>query len=122
TIANASIGFTGTSRMPMVAGWDNLLPTWFTTLHPKFRTPVNSILFVGLVALAFGIAGIAGVGEQEAFQLLDNASGIFYGFTYLIMFAIPLVGLRGVEPKPPLWLKVASASGFAVTTLYVVLS
>jgi amino acid transporter len=106
----------------MVAGWDELLPGWFATLHPRFRTPINSILFVGLVALAFGAAGIAGVGEQEAFQLLDNAAGISYGLTYLVMFAIPLVGLRGLSPAPPLWLRVSSASGFAVTALYVVLS
>jgi amino acid transporter len=122
TLANSSIVFTGTTRMPMVAGWDNLLPSWFTTLHPRFRTPVNSILFVGLVALAFGAAGIAGVGEQEAYQLLDNAAGIFYGVTYLILFAIPVVGLRHASPKPALWLRIASVSGFAVTVLYVVLS
>ncbi len=85
----SSIVFTATTRMPMVAGWDNLLPAWFTTLHPRYRTPVNSILFVGLVALVFGAVGIAGVGEQEAFQLLENAAGIFYGLTYLVLFAIP---------------------------------
>jgi hypothetical protein len=38
------------------------------------------------------------------------------------MFAIPLIGLRGVEPAPSPWLRVAAASGFAVTLLYVVLS
>jgi amino acid transporter len=122
TLASFSIVFTATTRMPMVAGWDNLLPRWFTTLHPKYRTPVNSILFVGLVALAFGAVGIAGVGEQEAFQLLENAAGIFYGLTYLVMFAIPLIGLRNVSPRPALWLRVAALSGFAVTLLYVVLS
>ena len=122
TLANSSIVFTGTTRMPMVAGWDNLLPAWFAKLHPRFRTPVNSILFVGVVALVFGAAGIAGVGEQEAFQLLDNASGIFYGLTYLVMFAIPLVGIRAAAQRPSVWLRVASASGFAVTLLYVVLS
>jgi glutamate:GABA antiporter len=122
SIANSSIVFTGSTRMPMVAGWDNLLPAWFTKLHPRFRTPVNSILFVGLVALAFGAAGIAGVGEQEAYQLLDNASGIHYGLTYLILFAIPLVGMRHAAVKPALWLRIASASGFATTLLYVVLS
>lgn len=122
TVANSSIIFTSTTRMPMVAGWDNLLPRWFTKLHPKYRTPVNSILFVGLVAAAFGAVGIAGVGEQEAFQLLENAAGIFYGLTYLVMFAIPLVGLRHIEPRPPLWLRIAAASGFLVTLLYVVLS
>ena len=122
TLANTSILFTATARMPMVAGWDNLLPAWFAKLHPRFRTPVNSILFIGLVAAAFGAAGIAGVGEQEAFQLLENAAGIFYGLTYLILFAIPLVGLRNATPRPPLWLRVAALSGFAVTVLYVVLS
>jgi amino acid transporter len=122
TIANSSIVFTATSRMPMVAGWDNLLPGWFTKLHPRYRTPVNSILFVGLVALAFAAAGTAGVGEQEAFQLLENAAGIFYGLTYLVMFAIPLIGMRHMTPKPPVWLRVAAVSGFLTTMLYVVLS
>jgi amino acid transporter len=122
TIASLSITLTATSRMPMVAGWDNLLPSWFAELHARYRTPVNSILFVGLVAIAFGAAGIAGVGEQEAFQLLENAAGIFYGLTYLVMFAIPLVGLRGVEQRPSLLLRVSAASGFVVTLLYVILS
>src|SRR5256885_17074470 len=51
-----------------------------------------------------------------------NASGIFYGLTYLVMFAIPLVGLRGVSPRPPWWVKVSAASGLAITVLYTVLS
>lgn len=122
SLASFSITFAATTRMPMVAGWDNLLPSWFSTLHPKYRTPVNSILFVGLVALAFGAVGIAGVGEQEAYQLLENAAGIFYGLTYLVMFAIPLFGLKNAEVRPSLWLRVAAFSGFAVTGLYVVLS
>jgi glutamate:GABA antiporter len=122
SIANSSIVFTGTSRMPMVAGWNSLLPAWFTKLHPKYRTPVNSILFVGIASLLFGAAGIAGVGEQEAFQLLDNAAGIFYALTYLVLFAIPLVAFRAKSERLPWWLRVASASGFAVSLLYVVLS
>ncbi len=122
TVANASIAFTATTRMPMVAEWDRLLPAWFGRLHARYRTPVNSILFVGLAAILFGAVGIIGVGEQEGFQLLDNASGIFYGLTYLVMFAVPLVGLRGIELKPPLWLRLAAVSGFLVTALYVELS
>jgi amino acid transporter len=125
TIANSSIAFTGNTRMPMVAGWDRLLPAWFTRLHPRFRTPVNSILFVGAVSLVFSLAGSFGVGEQEAFQLLDNAAGIFYGLTYLALFAIPLLGARrlgSVLPRASMGLKVAAAAGFLTTVLYVVLS
>jgi glutamate:GABA antiporter len=121
-LAQASVNFTANTRLPMVAGWDHLLPEWFTKLHAKYRTPVNSILFVGAIMLVVGLAGIVGVGEQEAFQLLQNAAGSFYAISYLVMFAIPIVGLRGVKPRPPLWLKIAAGSGFLMTLLYVVVS
>jgi amino acid transporter len=118
-LAQASVSFMGSTRLPMVAGWDHLLPAWFTRLHPKRKTPVNSILFVGAMTLLFGLAGIVGVGRQEAYQSLQNASGVLYALTYLVMFAIPLVGLRGLSERPPLWLKLVSASGFLMTLLYV---
>jgi glutamate:GABA antiporter len=121
-IAQSSVTFAGNTRLPMVAGWDRLLPDWFTRLHVRYRTPVNSIVFVGAATLALGIAGLFGVGKQEAFQLLWNASGVFYALTYLVMFAIPLLGLRGIEPRPPLWLKICALSGFLMTLLYVSLS
>src|SRR5213083_3514727 len=41
TISSTSVHVTGSSRLPMVAGWDHLLPTWFTRLHPRYKTPVN---------------------------------------------------------------------------------
>jgi amino acid transporter len=116
-VAQASVMFAGISRLPMVAGWDGLMPAWFTRLHPRRLTPVNSIFFVGAVTLAFSVAGLIGVGKQEAFQLLWNASAIFYALTYLVMFAIPIVGVPS-----PLWLKIASASGFLMTLAFVVLS
>jgi glutamate:GABA antiporter len=121
-LAQASVNFTANTRLPMVAGWDHLLPAWFTKLHAKRRTPVNSIVFVGAMILAMGLAGIVGVGEQEAYQLLQNAAGSFYAISYLVMFAIPIIGLRGVKPRPPLWLKIASSSGFFMTLLYIVVS
>ncbi|MEA2603676.1 MAG: glutamate:GABA antiporter [Acidobacteriota bacterium] len=121
-VAQSSVMFGGNTRLPMVAGWDQLLPDWFTRLHARYRTPVNSILFVGAATLALGIAGLIGVGKQEAFQLLWNASGVFYALTYLVMFAIPLFGLRGVHPRPTLWLRVCALSGLLMTLLYVALS
>lgn len=114
--------FAGNTRLPMVAGWDGLLPGWFTRLHPRFRTPINSILFVGVITLGFTLAGQVGVGVQEAFQLLENAAGILYAFTYLALFAIPLFAARRMARRPPLWLRIAAGSGFAVSALYSVLS
>lgn len=121
-LGQASVLFGGNTRLPMVAGWDNLLPGWFTRLHDKYKTPVNSILFVGAVTLAFGLIGLIGVGKEEAFQLLWNASGVFYALTYLVMFAIPLFGLRGSGQSHPLWLRIAALSGFLMTLLFVALS
>ena len=121
-LGNCALIFAGNTRLPMVAGWDGLLPAWFTRLHPKFHTPYNSIFFVGALTLAFTLIGQIGVGVQEAFQLLENAAGIFYAFTYLALFAIPLFGASRMATPPPMWLRVASACGFAVSLLYSVLS
>ncbi len=121
-VAQTNVSFTAVARLPMVAGWDRLLPAWFSRLHETYRTPVNSIVVVG--ACAFGIASLSlvGVGQAEAFQLLFNASGMFYALTYVVMFAIPLFGLRRVAPRPPVWLQASSVSGLLMTLLYVTLS
>lgn len=118
-IALMSIYFTANTRLPMVAGWDSLLPKWFTRLHPKYKTPVNSILFVGAVTLVVGLLSLKGVGVQEAFQLLDNAGGVFYAATYMVLFAIPLFGMKAFGVRAPVWLKVACASGFLVSAVYI---
>src|SRR5882724_12056615 len=116
-IALMSIYFAGNTRLPMVAGWDDLLPAWFTRLHKRYKTPVNSILFVGMVTLAFSLASLIGVKEQEAFQIQDNAATVFYALMYMVLFAIPLVAIRRFGVRTPLWLKIASASGFVVSVI-----
>src|SRR5947209_5956811 len=121
-VALMSIYLTANARLPMVAGWDNLLPAWFTRLHPKYKTPVNSILFVGAFALGFGLLGIVGVGMQEAFQLLDNAATIFYATAYVVLFAIPLFAAARIGLRAPLWLRAASVSGLVVSLLGLALT
>lgn len=121
-VSQISVAFTAVTRLPMVAGWDRLLPAWFSRLHAKHRTPVNSILVVAVFSFAMSVVSLVGVGQAEAFQLVFNASGIFYSLTYLVMFAIPLIGLRGVTPRPPWWVKGAAWSGLVMTLLYTVLS
>jgi glutamate:GABA antiporter len=116
-IALMSIYFAGNTRLPMVAGWDDLLPAWFARLHQRYRTPVNSILFVGMVTLAFSLASLIGVKEQEAFQIQDNAATVFYALIYIALFAIPLFAMKRFGVKAPWWLKLASASGLVVSVI-----
>jgi len=118
-VGQAVLSFNYSARLPLVAGWDHLLPSWFTRLHPRYKTPGGSILFIGATTLLIALLTSLGAGNQEAYQLLQNGSGIAYGLAYLVMFAIPLVA-RG--EKPSWMLRVAAASGFVMTLLYVILS
>src|SRR6476620_10334745 len=115
TISSTSVHVTGSSRLPMVAGWDRLLPSWFACLHPKFKPPINSVIFVSALTLTIGVASQIGAGIQEAFQLVDNASNVFYGIVYAMLFAIPLVGATTLRTGAGIWLRVAALCGFLVS-------
>jgi glutamate:GABA antiporter len=121
-VALMSIYLTANARLPMVAGWDDLLPVWFTRLHARYKTPVNSIVLVGALALGLGLLGLVGVGMQEAYQLLENAATNFYSIAYVALFAVPLFGATRVGLRAPLWLKVAAVSGLLVTLLGIALT
>lgn len=121
-LCSYTLYFSANTRLPLVAGWDHLLPRWFTRLHPTHRTPVNSILFMGGVALASSTAVLVGAGSQESFILLQTWAWTFYGLAYLVKFAIPLVSPKEKGLRPRAWLRLGAASGFLVTLLFVLLS
>jgi len=114
--------FAASTRLPMVAGWDHLLPEWFSRLHPRYKTPVNSVLFLGAATLVVAIAALIGVGHEESFELLLTWSFTFYGIAYLALFAIPVLARRERRLRASLWVRVAATCGFVVTLLFVVLS
>jgi len=117
-IGQAVLTFNYGSRLPLVAGWDDLLPAWFTRLHPRHKTPGGSIAFMAAIMLVLAMSNL-GSGNQEAYQVLQNANGIAYGLAYLVMFAIPLAA---PGERTPFWLRGAALSGFLMTLLNVVLS
>lgn len=75
---------------------------------------------VSAIGRSVALAGLVGVGKQEAFQLPWNASAVFYALTYLVMFAIPLFG--NSRSAVPAWLRACALSGFLMTLLFVVVS
>ncbi len=103
----------------MVAGWDQLLPSWLSRLHPRFKTPVGSIICVAVATFTLTFLANLGVGAQEAYQFLNNTGLICWALTYLVMFAIPLAG-RG--ERAPIVTRLAAAAGFMMTLGYAVLS
>jgi len=108
------------SRLPMVAGWDGMLPEWFTRLHPKWRTPTRSILAIVLLAVVACMLALVGTGHQEAFQLIVTVANLCGGVYYVLMFMVPLVAGERFGPKPAWWLQAAAVSGLVVSVVAMV--
>jgi glutamate:GABA antiporter len=114
-IASASLIFTGLTRLPMTASWDHVVPAWFSRLDPRRRTPVNSILFMAALVMLLLFLSMLGVREQEASQLLGNASVVHYALAYIALFALPLVG--ALRFGVPGWLKAAAGAGLFASVI-----
>ena len=123
-IAQAAVYIAETSRLPMVAAWDHLIPAWFTHLHPRYRTPTRSLSVIALAGVLFSFLASSDAGASEAFQLLVTSAFVCYGVNYLLMFAVPLlVGTRfSLRPdlRPSVWLRVACICGASVTALSMI--
>ncbi|MBS1802691.1 MAG: APC family permease [Acidobacteria bacterium] len=113
---------TGVSRLPLTVGWNEMIPAWFTRLHSKWKTPTNSILCTSGLLIVMVVLATAGVHAQEAFQLLSNASLTHYEVSYLVMFAIPLVGAVGLRKTLPGWLRWTSVVGLVATLFCLLIS
>lgn len=68
-------------RLTLSLAEHGLLPAWFGRIHPKYASPVNSIVFYGGLALALGLTG--------SFVFLAVASSL----TRLITFAVCIAAL-----------------------------
>ncbi len=99
----ASFIFTGIVRLPMAAGWDHLVPAWFARLHPRYRTPVNSVTVCTIAVACLLTLGFAGVHAAEAFNILNDTSSELYALAYLAMFLIPILGARSLRARLPRW-------------------
>jgi amino acid transporter len=122
SVASASLIFTGLTRLPMTAGWDNLVPSWFARLHPRRQTPVNSILFVAALVMGLIFLSMLGVHEQEAYQLLSAASIALYAITYIVLFALPVFGRGVLRSALPGWVKLASLGGLIASVISLLIA
>jgi amino acid transporter len=119
TVAQYAVIVAETSRLPMVAAWDHLIPPAFTRLHPRFRTPTVSLITIVAVAFAFSVGASLGANSAEAFQVMSLGANFGYGIYYLLMFAVPLVAGTRFSPRrdlrPGPLLRLASLAAMAVT-------
>lgn len=118
----AALAFAASARLPMVAGWEGIIPGWFTKLHPKYRTPMNSVFFAAAATMAACVIALIGANQEEAFSLIQIWGFTLYGIAYLAMFALPLLGRARLGRRPGVAVTVAAFSGLVVTLIFVGMS
>jgi len=54
---NLSSSILSAPRMSYALARDGSMPDWFAVIHPRYRTPANSVLFYGLLCLVLALSG-----------------------------------------------------------------
>jgi len=102
----------GSARLPFVIGIDHYLPSIFSRLHPRYRTPHLSILILSAACTVFVFVMQAGENLRIGYQLLVDMTVIMYFVPFLYMFgAAWKYGQRA-----------SGAAGLLVTVLALALS
>jgi glutamate:GABA antiporter len=103
------------ARLPMVAGWDGLLPAWWSALNPRYRTPIKALSVVTASVLLLGVLSLWGAGNQEAVQVSVGAAFGSLCLTYMLLFSVVLFGFLSKERRPGLALRFAALAAFSVS-------
>jgi len=103
-IALSAIGSVGlwlgaSARLPFVAGIDHFLPSWFARVHPTWRTPHYSLLFLAGIEVLCIIFAQYGTTVAGAYDYLVSMAIISYLLPFLFLFA-SLIRLQR-EPAGP---------------------
>lgn len=102
----------GNTRLPYAIGLDHYLPSAFSRLHPRWRTPYVSLLVQVIGSTVFLLMAQLGETVRAAYQIMVDMTVIttFIPFIYIFGAGFRFAG------------KVASVSGMAVTLIAIVLS
>lgn len=94
----------GASRLIWAMANSGMLPTWFAKLHPKYKTPVNALLFIGALSVVAPFFG-----EVMMEWLVDSGSPSIV-ITYILV-SLVFLRLRRHEPTMERPMRVGGKSG-----------
>ena len=83
-LASANGCINDAARAWFSLGRDRYLPSWFSAVHPKYRTPYRSIIFLVPIALAFAFT--ANLGQAITFSILSGVLHYTFMSINIIMF------------------------------------
>jgi APA family basic amino acid/polyamine antiporter len=96
-LISANSGVFGASRITYSMARFNLLPHWFAKVHPKFRTPVRSlVVFSGIALVELWLAGLS----SNVYDVLANMYAFGAATAYMLVF-VSLLTLRFKDPWTP---------------------
>ena len=84
TLASANGCINDASRAWFSMGRDRYLPRWFGAVHPRYRTPYRSIVFLVPIALIFALG--APLDQVVTFSILSGLLGYTFMTFNMIMF------------------------------------
>src|SRR5215207_6079295 len=84
TLASANGCINDASRAWFSMGRDRYLPIWFGAVHPKYRTPFRSIVFLVPIALIFALG--APLDQVITFSILSGLLGYTFMPINVVMF------------------------------------
>ena len=83
-VASANGCINDASRAWFSLGRDRYLPTWFSAVHPTYRTPYRALLFLMPIALAF--AFISDLNQAITFSILSGVLQYTFMSINIMMF------------------------------------
>ena len=83
-VASANGCINDASRAWFSLGRDRYLPTWFSAVHPSYRTPYRALLFLMPIALAF--AFISDLNQAITFSILSGVLQYTFMSINIMMF------------------------------------
>src|SRR4051794_37272880 len=83
-VASANGCINDASRAWFSLGRDRYLPTWFSAVHPTYRTPYRALLFLMPIALAF--AFISDLNQAITFSILSGVLHYTFMSINIMMF------------------------------------
>ncbi|WP_052889059.1 APC family permease [Thermogemmatispora carboxidivorans] len=96
-LISSNAGVFGSSRITYSMARYDLLPRQLARVHPKFRTPVRTlVIFSGFALLELWLAGLS----PNAYDVLGNMYAFGAATAYILVF-ISLLVLRFVDPWTP---------------------
>lgn len=107
----------GSSRLMWAMAVAGMIPAWFGKLHPRYRTPVNSIIFIGILSALAPFLGSAALG-----WIVDAGSPAIVIAYFLVSIGFLVLRKREPAMDRPLRIGGKGNGGFVIGIISAVLT